>query len=62
MVARGADGQLPIGKRRSRDIHRLLERREVPMVTARIVGKADRRSSVGFDGVSGAAAPARRDT
>jgi len=60
MIARGADGLLLIGKRRSKEIDRFLERRGVPVVIAWTVGKAGPYSFVGFDNAAGAAALARR--
>jgi len=60
MIARGIDGLLLIGTRRSKEIDRLLIRRGMPVVIAWTIGRADPHSFVGFDNAAAAAAMAQR--
>ena len=60
MIARGADGLLLIGARRSEAIERFLEDRGMPVVIAWTIGKAGPFSFVGFDNIAGTAALAER--
>ncbi|NND92945.1 MAG: LacI family DNA-binding transcriptional regulator [Granulosicoccus sp.] len=60
LVARGADGLLLIGKRRSKSIYKFLEGRGIPVVMAWTIGKAHPWSYVGFDNAAGSASLAAR--
>lgn len=60
MIARGVDGLLLIGTRRSRKVDDLLARRGLPVVIAWTIGRADPHSFVGFDNAAAAATMARR--